>query len=107
MSGNQCETNIEPTCTVAAIAKSAFGESSIQYEQKNYILKIKLTTNAEKCGNCAGLASEYEIQKFVNGILESISYNCKSCLFDKIIPAYRDQGAKIDIIAPEPPEEAS
>ena len=88
---------------------SALGESEItgEYKQKNLALKIKLTKDGQPCLSCGQVASEYEIESFKNGELECVFYNCKTCLFEKTIPEYKAQGARIDLAAPEPTEEDS
>ena len=88
---------------------SALGESEVteKYEQKNLELKIKLTKDGQPCLSCGQVASEYEIESFKNGELECVFYNCKPCLFEKTIPEYKAQGARIDLATPEPTEEDS
>jgi len=81
-------------------------DGNVIYEQKNYELKIKLTKDGQPCWDCGVLASEYEIEEIVNGLSYGKSYNCKRCLFDKTIPAYKAQNAKIEIAPPEVPEES-
>lgn len=77
------------------------------YEQKSIELKIKASKDGQPCWDCESVASEYEIEQFVNGLSYGTSYNCKRCLFDKTIPTYKAQNAKISYENPEPTEELS
>lgn len=88
--------------------KSALGESNIEYEQKNYSLKIKdLPPNKiEKCWTCDGQEAKWQIDNYINGEFQGTSYNCNDCLRNHTIPDYKAQGAKIDWVAPEPTEGA-
>lgn len=108
---NKAKTDLEATNKAKELCKTemqspAKPENNI-YTQKNYSLKIKPTKNAEKCWSCESQASTREVQQFMNDVLEVTFFNCDCCLREKTIPSFKDQGAEIDIIAPEPPEEAS
>ncbi|MGD0451454.1 MAG: phage/plasmid primase, P4 family [Candidatus Bathyarchaeia archaeon] len=109
--GEKSVENVESVANSRKANQSAIGESNVEYVQKNYTLKIKPISHGkiEKCWNCEGLESAWEIQLFLNGVLQGVSYNCNSCLKEHTIPDYKAQGAKFDVQSPEPTdrEEAS
>ena len=81
-------------------------ESAINgYAQKVYRLEIRKTKDGQPCWNCETSASEYEITKFLNNEFEGKSFNCKTCLFEKTIPIYKDQDAKIEFKEADDTEE--
>jgi len=107
-----CENKLETT----AISQTAISPEALQladektYRQIQYKLKIKHIKpieHSEKCWDCEALLSEWQIEKFINGVSEGFVYNCDSCLKEHTIPAYKAQGAIIDLELSTPIEEVS
>jgi hypothetical protein len=107
-----CENKLEST----AIIQNAVVPETLQlvdgktYSQIQYKLKIKHIKSIEhckKCWDCEALLSEWQIEKFANNVSEGFAYNCNSCLKEHTIPAYKAQGANIDLELPTSTEEVS
>ena len=115
---SKAETNVtcENKLASTAISQIAFVPEILQladgktYKKIQYKLEIKRTKPLEqskKCWDCEALLSEWQIEKFANNVSEGFAYNCNSCLKEHTIPAYKAQGAIIDLEVPTTIEEVS
>ena len=100
-------TAISQTAAVPETLQLADGKTYSQIQYKLKIKPIKPIEHSEKCWDCEALLSEWQIEKFINNVSEGFAYNCDSCLKEHTIPAYKAQGAIIDLELPTPTEEVS
>lgn len=91
-----CETHFQ------RVSNDCASNSFLLKEQiePSLAITVKPTLNAQKCENCAALASEYELIDSRNPTVKI--YVCGSCLHNNVIPNYKAQNAKIAIENPEP-----
>ena len=107
-----CENKLESTAIIqtAAVPETLQLVDGKTYSQIQYKLKIKPIKpieHSEKCWDCEALLSQWKIEKIINNVSEGFAYNCDSCLKEHTIPAYKAQGAVIDLELPTLTQEAS
>jgi hypothetical protein len=107
-----CENKLEciaisQTAAVPETLRLADGKTYRQIQYKLKINRIKPIEHNEKCWDCEASLSEWQIEKFINNVSDGVIYNCDSCVKEHTIPAYKAQGAFIDLEVPAPTEEVS
>ena len=99
-------TAISQTAAVPETLKLVDGKTYSQIQYKLKIKPIKPIEHSEKCWDCEALLSQWKIEKIINNVSEGFAYNCDSCLKEHTIPAYKAQGAVIDLELPTLTQEA-